>query len=165
MILSSHYDDGSELVLITPLRQRQTFAFRSVDIGDLHYIRHAKRPQFFHLPGRNAEVRHPPTDELTFFFVGRFRKDRNSIRDACLHEIRCFKQPRGARIEETAPAALQLTAYRNETPPRLRSRAKSGSQRLPIPRSGATCGLPGGYRRGIASMIPSPAAAMSGKNN
>jgi hypothetical protein len=55
-----------------------------------------------------------------------------------------------------APAALQLTAYRNETPPRIPPRAKSGSQRPPVPRSRATCGLLGGYRKGIASMLVRP---------
>ena len=99
MILSSHYDDGSELVLVTPLRQHQTFAFRSIDLGDLHDIRHAKQPQSLYLPGPITVVRHPPTDELTFFFVRRFRKDRNLLRNAFLHERRCLERPRGTRID------------------------------------------------------------------
>jgi hypothetical protein len=39
------------------LRQRQTFAFRSIDLGDLHDIRHAKQPQSLHLPGPITVVR------------------------------------------------------------------------------------------------------------
>jgi hypothetical protein len=50
-----------------------------------------------------------------------------------------------APAQETAPAALQLTAYRNEIQ----------DQRRPVPRSRAT--------RGIASMLPRPPGGLSGR--
>jgi hypothetical protein len=64
-----------------------------------------------------------------------------------------------------SPAALQLTAYRNETtasaPAQRPGQAFSAFR---SPRRRTTCGLPGGYRRGIASILPWPAAALLGNN-
>jgi hypothetical protein len=43
-------------------------------------------------------------------------------------------------------------------------RPGSGSQRHPVPRSRATRGLPGGYRKGIASMFPRSLPAYPGES-
>jgi hypothetical protein len=57
-------------------------------------------------------------------------------------------------VSGLAPAALQLTLIATKHRPGSGPEAKSGSQRLPVPRGRATCGLPGGYRKGITSRLP-----------
>jgi hypothetical protein len=53
-----------------------------------------------------------------------------------------------------------LTAYDTASAPARRP--SGGSQRLPVPRSGATCGLPGGYRRGLSQCFRHPRRADGG---
>ena len=94
-----HEHDGSELMLVAPLRKHATFTFGS-DVGfrDLHDIRHAKPLQLANLPCTRILVRKPPTDELVVFSTRRVGKNRNSLRDAALHEVRRFEGPRAAGI-------------------------------------------------------------------
>src|SRR6266851_3466032 len=99
VILNGHYHNGSELMLIAPWRKHPTFTFGSIDSGDLHDIRHAKRPQLANLPCGRILIREPPADELTVFSIRRVHKDRNSLRDAALHEVRRFEHPCATGIE------------------------------------------------------------------
>jgi hypothetical protein len=87
-------------MLVAPWRKRLAFSFSSdVGSGDLHHIRHAKPPQLTNLPCSRIFVREPPADELVVFSTRRVGKDRNSRRDAALHEIRRFECPRTAGIK------------------------------------------------------------------
>jgi len=84
-------------MLVAPWRKHLGFTFGSnVGSGDLHDIRHAKPSQLANLPCSRIFVREPPADELVVFSTRRVGKDRNSRRDAALHEIRCFERPRTA---------------------------------------------------------------------
>jgi hypothetical protein len=49
VILGGHPHNGSETLLVGPLRKHLTFISGSIDSGDLHDIRHAKRPQLANL--------------------------------------------------------------------------------------------------------------------
>ena len=87
-------------MLVAPLRKRVTFSFGSnVGSRDLHHIRHAKPSQLTNLPCSRIFVREPPADELVVFSTRGVGKDRNSRRDAALHEIRRFERPRTAGIK------------------------------------------------------------------
>ena len=50
VILSGHHDNGLEVMLVAPSRKHPAFIFGSIDSGDLHDIRHAKRSQLANLP-------------------------------------------------------------------------------------------------------------------
>jgi hypothetical protein len=94
VVLSGHEHNGSELMLVAPWRKHLTFTFGSnVSSGDLHDIRHAKPPQLANLPCARILVREPPADELVVFSTRRVHKNRNSLCDAALHEVRRFKRP------------------------------------------------------------------------
>jgi len=81
-------------MFVAPWRKRLTFTFGSnVDSGDLHDIRHAKRPQLANLRCARILVREPPADELVVFSTRRVHKNRNSLCDAALHEVRRFERP------------------------------------------------------------------------
>jgi hypothetical protein len=81
-------------MLVAPWRKHLTFTFGSnVGSGDLHDIRHAKRPQLANLPCAPILVREPPADELVVFCARRVAKNRNSLCDATLHEVRRFERP------------------------------------------------------------------------
>jgi hypothetical protein len=87
-------------MLVAPWRKYLSFTFGSnVGSGDLHDIRHAKPPQLANLPCARILVREPPADELVVFSTRRVGKNRNSRRDAALHEIRRFERPRAAGIK------------------------------------------------------------------
>ena len=87
-------------MLVAPWRKHLAFTFGSnVGSGDLHNIRHAKPPQLSNLPCTRILVRESPTDELVVFSARRIGKNRNSRRDAALHEIRRFERPRAAGIK------------------------------------------------------------------
>ena len=87
-------------MLVAPSRKHLGFTFGSnVGSGDLHDIRHAKPSQLANLPCTRILVREPPADELVVFSTRRVGKNRNSRRDAALHEIRRFKRPRAAGIK------------------------------------------------------------------
>ena len=87
-------------MLVAPWRKHLGFTFGSnVGSGDLHDIRHAKPPQLANLPCTRILVREPPADELVVFSTRRVGKNRNSRRDAALHEIRRFKRPRTAGMK------------------------------------------------------------------
>src|SRR5271169_2109986 len=90
VILGGHHHNRSELMLLAPWRKHLTFTFGSIDSGDLHNIRHAKRPQLAKLPCPRILIREPPADELAVFCTRRVHKYRNSLRDAALHEVRRF---------------------------------------------------------------------------
>jgi hypothetical protein len=79
VILGGHQHNGSELMLVAPSRKYLTFTFGSIDPGDLHDIRHAKRPQLANLPCPRILVREPPADELMIFSTRRVDKNRNSL--------------------------------------------------------------------------------------
>jgi hypothetical protein len=84
-------------MLVAPWRKHLGLTFASsVGSGDLHDIRHAKPSQLANLPCTRILVREPPADELVVFSTRRVGKNRNSRRDAALHEIRRFERPRAA---------------------------------------------------------------------
>ena len=66
-------------MLVAPWRKHLTFTFGSIDPGDLHDIRHAKRPQLANLPCTLILVRKPPADELMVFSTRSVHKNRNSL--------------------------------------------------------------------------------------
>jgi hypothetical protein len=100
VVPSGHEYNGSELMLVAPWRKHLAFTFgSSVGSGDLHNIRHAKRPQLANLPCTRILVREPPADELVVFSTRRVRKNRNTRCDVALHEIRRFEHPRAAGIK------------------------------------------------------------------
>jgi hypothetical protein len=81
-------------MLVAPWRKHLTFTLRSnVGSGDLHDIRHAKRPQLANLPCAPILVREPPSAELVVFSTRRVHKNRNSLCDAALHEVRRLERP------------------------------------------------------------------------
>ena len=86
-------------MLVAPWRKHLTFTFGSIDSGDLHDIRHAKRPQLANLPCARILVRESPADELVVFSTRRVGKNRNACRDAAVHEVRRFERPRAAGIK------------------------------------------------------------------
>src|ERR1700757_1243772 len=97
VVPSGYEHKGSEPMLVAPWRKPLAFSFGSdVGSGDLHHIRHAKPSQLTNLPRSRIFVREPPADELVVFSTRRVGKDRNSRRDAALHEIRRFERPRAA---------------------------------------------------------------------
>src|SRR5208282_1920468 len=79
VILSGHHHNRSEIMLIAPSRKHSTFIFGSIDSGDLHDIRHAKRPQLANLPCPRIIIREPPADELKVFSTRRVHKNSNSL--------------------------------------------------------------------------------------
>src|SRR6516225_8248130 len=97
VVPSGHEYNGSEPMLVAPWRKHLGFTFGSnVGSGDLHDISHAKPSQLANLPCSRIFVREPSADELVVFSTRRVGKDRNSRRDAALHEIRRFERPRAA---------------------------------------------------------------------
>ncbi len=99
VVPSSHEHNGSELMLVAPWWKNLAFTFGSnVGSGDLHDIRNAKPPQLANLPCARILVREPPADELVVLSTRRVAKNRNSRRDAALHEVRRFERPRAAGI-------------------------------------------------------------------
>src|SRR5208282_1129383 len=99
VILSGHHHNGSEMLLVAPSRKHPTFTFGSIDSGDSHDIRHAKRPQLANLPCPRILIGEPPADELIVFSARRVHKNRNSLRDATLHEVRRFERPSATGIK------------------------------------------------------------------
>jgi hypothetical protein len=100
VVPSGHEHNRSELVPITPWGEHLAFTFgSSVGSGDLHDIRHAKRPQLANLPCARIIVREPSADELVVFSTRRVGKHRDPCCDAALHEIRRFECPRAAGIK------------------------------------------------------------------
>src|SRR6516164_2780567 len=92
-----HEHNGLEPMLVAPWRKHLGFTFGSnVGSGDLHDIRDAKPPQLANLSCSRIFVREPPADELVVLSTRRVGKNRNSRRDAALHEIRRFERPRAA---------------------------------------------------------------------
>jgi len=99
VVPSGHEHNRSELMLVAPWWKHLTFTFGSnVGSGDLHDIRHAKRPQLANLPCAPILVREPPADELVVFATRRVAKNRNSLCDAALHEVRRFERPGAAGL-------------------------------------------------------------------
>jgi hypothetical protein len=87
-------------MLVAPWRKRLALAFgSSVGSGDLHNIRHAKPPQLANLPCARILVGEPSADELVVFSTRRVGKNRNSCRDAALHEVCRFERSRAAGIK------------------------------------------------------------------
>ena len=88
-------------MLVAPCRKHLGYTFGCFSIGsrDLHDIRHAKPPQLANLPCARILVREPPADELVVLSTRRVAKNRNSRRDAALHEVCRFERPRAAGIE------------------------------------------------------------------
>ena len=81
-------------MLVAPCRKHLTRTFGSnVGSGDLHDIRHAKVTQLANRPCAPILVREPPADELVVFSTRRVHKNRNSLCDAALHEVRRFERP------------------------------------------------------------------------
>jgi hypothetical protein len=79
-------------MLVTPWWKHLTFTFGpNVGSGDLHDIRNAKPSQLANLPCAGILVREPSADELAVFSTRGGGKNRNSRRDAALHEVRGFE--------------------------------------------------------------------------
>src|SRR5215831_13415710 len=93
VIFSGHYHNGSEMLLVGPLRTYLTFIFSSINSGDLHDIRHAKRAQSENLPCPFILIGKPSADEFRGCSARRVLKNRDSLRDASLHEVRRFERP------------------------------------------------------------------------
>ena len=95
-----HEHNGSELILVAPLRKHLTFTFGSnLGSADLDDIGHAEPPQFANLPCARILVREPAAHELVIFSTRRVGKNRNSLRDVALREVRRFESPRAAGIK------------------------------------------------------------------
>jgi hypothetical protein len=84
----------------------------------------------------------PPGNSTTFtirdFRPRRWRRKRSF--DRSVVKKRQPMKPRRQPVDSLS---------RRETASAPGQEAKSGSQRLSVPRGRATCGLPGGYRKGI----------------
>ena len=81
-------------MLVAPWRKHLAFTLGSnVGSGDLHDIRYAKPPQLANLPGASIFVREPSADEFVVLSTRWVGKNRNTRRDAALHEIRRFECP------------------------------------------------------------------------
>jgi hypothetical protein len=86
-------------MLVAPWWKRLAFSFGpDVSSGNLNDIRDAKRPQLTNLPRGRILVTKPPVDELTVFYARRVDKNRNSRRDATLHEVCRFERARTTEI-------------------------------------------------------------------
>src|SRR6516165_5168349 len=110
VVPSGHEHNGLEPMLVAPWRKHLGFTFGSnVGSGDLHDIRHAKPPQLANLPCTRILVREPPADELVVFSTRRVGKNRNSRRDAALHEIRCFERPAPPEPSDTTMMSAGAT--------------------------------------------------------
>jgi hypothetical protein len=97
---SDHEHDGSELVLVAPWWKNLSFAFRTgVGSGNSHDVRYAKPSELANLPRASILVGESPADELEVLANRRVDENRNSSRDAALHEIRRFKRPRATGIK------------------------------------------------------------------
>ena len=89
VIPGGHEHNGAELLLVAPWRKNLTFTFgSSFGSGNLHDIRYAKPSELADLPCRQILVGEPAADELEIFSARRVRKNRNSRRDAAMHEVR-----------------------------------------------------------------------------
>ena len=100
VVPGGHEHNGSDPMLVAPRRKHLSFTFGSnVSSGDLHDIRHAKPPQLANLPCARILVRESSADELVVFSTRRVHKNRNSLCDAALHEVRRFERPRAAGIK------------------------------------------------------------------
>ena len=100
VVPSGHGYNRSELMLVAPWRKHLTFTFGSnFGSGDLNDIRHAEPPQLVNLPCARILIREPPPDELVVFSTRRVGKNRNSRRDAALHEVCRFERPRAVGIK------------------------------------------------------------------
>jgi hypothetical protein len=87
-------------MLVTPSWKHLAFTFGPcVGFGNLHDIRDAKRSQLASLLCGFILVRKPPADELMVFSTRRVGKNRNSRRDAALHEVRRFECTRAIGIK------------------------------------------------------------------
>lgn len=99
VVFSCHEHNGPELLLVAPWRKNLTLTFgSSFGSGNLHDIGHAEPSELPDLPCRQILVREPAADELEIFSTRRVRKDRNSRRDAAMHEVRRLQRPRAAGI-------------------------------------------------------------------
>ncbi len=97
-------------MLVAPSRKNLAFTFGpNVDSGDLHDIRHAKPPQLANLPCARILVREPPADELVVLSTRRVAKNRNSRRDAALHEVRRLERPAPAESIDTTMMSAGAT--------------------------------------------------------
>jgi hypothetical protein len=107
VVPGGHEHNRLELMVVAPRRKNLTVTFGpNVGSGDLHDIRNAKPFQLANLPCGGILVREPSADELVVFSTRRVRKNRNSRRDAALHEVRGFERPRAAKHkEDTRPLA------------------------------------------------------------
>ena len=87
-------------MLVAPWLEQLTYTFGSrVGPGNLHDIHHAKPLQLAHLGCASILVREPSADELVVFPSRRIDKNRDSRRDAALHEVCRFERPGPAGIK------------------------------------------------------------------
>ncbi len=67
------------MLLVAPLRKRQTFVSGSIHLGDLRHVRHTQRLELPNLPGPRIFIRNPSADELLLFSSRRVIKNRNTL--------------------------------------------------------------------------------------
>src|SRR6516225_2843962 len=155
VVPSGHEYNGSEPMLVAPWRKHLGFTFGSnVGSGDLHDIRHAKPSQLANLPCSRIFVRESPADEFVVFSTRRVGKNRNSRRDAALHEIRRFERPCAAdtrtmtmmsagatgSLTMSAHPAARRTGSRTEGTATMVAAATATTTRIgPISAAGRSC--------------------------
>jgi hypothetical protein len=99
VVISGHEHNGAKLVPVAPRRENLSFTFcASFGPVDLHDIFDTKPTQLSNLPCRFILVRELSSDELEVLPSWRIAKDRDSLRDIALHEVRRLERPRAARI-------------------------------------------------------------------
>ena len=96
---SRHDHDGPKLMLVAPGRKHLTFALgSSVGPGYAHDVGHAEPLQLANLPSPCILVGESSPDEFVIFSTRGIGENRNSRRDAALHEVRCFERPGTAGV-------------------------------------------------------------------
>jgi len=85
--------------MVAPLRKHLTFTFGSIDSGDFRNVGHAEHPQLANLSYPCILIGKPAANELIVFSGRRVLKNRYSLCDAALHEVRGFKRPSAIGID------------------------------------------------------------------
>ena len=100
VVPSGHEHNGSELMLLAPWRKHLAFTSgSSVGPEDVNDVSHAKPLQLASLPCARILVRKPPPDELVVFPARWVGKNRNTRRNAALHQVCRFERPGAAGIK------------------------------------------------------------------
>src|SRR5271170_3267329 len=88
MVISRHDHDGPELMLVAPAWKHLAFTLGSgVGPGYPQDVGHAQPLQLANLPSARIIVGESAPDEFVIFSARRVGENRNSLRDAALHEV------------------------------------------------------------------------------